>query len=784
MHIKQADTRIASEWASVPQPGLEGSALSLEKMIDLMPAAIYVCNRDGDLVCYNRRAVEIWGREPPCDGTDKYCGSLRIFSAGGEELPRTASPMAVVLRTGVAVRNQEAVIERPDGTRVAVLASITPLRDEAGNLTGAVNSFLDVTERDHTAAAQAKLAAIVESSDDAIISKTLNGYITSWNQAAQRLFGYTEEEVVGRHISILAPPERMDDIPKILDRIRRGERVEHFETQRVRKDGARLHVSLSVSPIKDNSGKIIGAAKIARDISERRRATAVHAQLAAIVESSEDAIIGKNLQGIIISWNRSAERLFGYAEHEVLGRHISLLAPPERVEDIARILDRIRRGERVEHFETQRVRKDGTRVHVSLSVSPIKDASGEIIGAAKIARDITERKRSEEALAQAKAAAEEANRAKDEFLAALSHELRTPLTPVLMTVQMLKDDPSLPDSVRADLAMIHRNVCLEARLIDDLLDLTRVSRGKMQIKPELVEIHDLLNHALETCCDESIREKGLQVRCDFAAERSSIWADPGRIEQVFWNLINNAVKFTPQGGRIHIRTASRPDGWVRVDFEDTGRGIEPAKLPLLFNAFEQGGAATTRQFGGLGLGLAICKAITGLHNGRISAHSDGPGRGARFTVELPVASVKEVAQHSVAANPPRQAETSPVSSARILLVEDHSPTALILKRLISRWGWEVEWASSASAARDRAAVEKFDLVISDLGLPDASGHELMIHLRAAHGLRGVALSGYGMDQDVQQSLNAGFSRHLTKPIDFEQLRVAIGEMLSGVDGGN
>lgn len=507
---------------------------------------------------------------------------------------------------------------------------------------------------------------------------------------------------------------------------------------------------------------------------------AVQALLAAIVESSQDAIISKTLDGRIVSWNRAAERLYGYTPEEVIGQPVSILAPPERLDDMPRILDAIKRGERVEHFETERIRKDGTRLYVSLSVSPIKDSSGRIIGASKIARDITDRIRAEQEMAKAKAAAEAASRAKDDFLAALSHELRTPLTPILIVSQLLKEDASLPESVRADMRLIHRNVSLEARLIDDLLDLTRVARGKMQLKPEAVNVHELLEHALETCCDEAFREKSLKVDCELRAANSQVWGDPARLEQVFWNLISNAVKFTPPGGRITIRTGNHGPDSLCVEVIDTGAGIEPENLVCVFNAFEQGGVETTRKFGGLGLGLAISKAIVGLHNGRIVARSEGPGKGAAFSVDLPTAAVQQVQASSALAQASASVAREHVhpNGCRILLVEDHSPTAIVLKRLIKRWGWDVDWAANAKTALEHASKGPFDLVISDLGLPDASGHDLMQQLHKLHGLHGIALSGYGMEQDVQRSIASGFEKHLTKPVDFDELRSAIDAVLA------
>ncbi|MEY2558121.1 MAG: hypothetical protein QOE34_1546 [Verrucomicrobiota bacterium] len=360
---------------------------------------------------------------------------------------------------------------------------------------------------------------------------------------------------------------------------------------------------------------------------------------------------------------------------------------------------------------------------------------------------------------KARAEAERANRAKDAFLAMLSHELRTPLTPVLTSVLALEQEENLPEETRASLQMIRRNVELEGRLIDDLLDLTRISKGKVQLSLEEVDAHSLLRNALEIC-QADIDHKHLSLQTDFAAEKVCLEADPARLQQIFWNLIKNAVKFTPEGGRLEIRTANN-DGQLRVEVSDNGMGIDAETLPKIFNAFEQG---ERTRLGGLGLGLAISKALVETHHGRLTAESAGRNQGATFTAIFPLA--ENHAGASAASIP-----ATPVArkSMRVLLVEDHEDTNRSLTNLLRRRGYHVHSARSVQSALDLASQERFDVLVSDIGLPDGSGIDLMQQLSVDHPLFGIALTGFGMEEDVRRSHDVGFQHHLIKPVDLNRL---------------
>jgi PAS domain S-box-containing protein len=499
------------------------------------------------------------------------------------------------------------------------------------------------------------------------------------------------------------------------------------------------------------------------DVTERNQAEIISQRLSAIVNSSDDAIVGKDLNSIVTSWNGGAERIFGYSAAEMIGTSITRLIPSDHQMEEDQILARIRRGERVDPIETVRVAKDGRLLDVSITVSPIKDSTGKVIGASKVGRDISERKRAEERLHAAKLSAERANQAKDDFLAVLSHELRTPLTPALAAASYLAEHEELPPHLREEVTAIRRNVQFEARLIDDLLDLTRITRGKLDLHLEAVDAHRLVHNAL-TIVQEDVARKELEVVTDLGAPEHYISADPIRIQQVFWNLLNNAVKFTPHGGRIAIRTANEGERFV-IEIVDNGIGIEPEHQTRIFHAFEQGEHSIIRQFGGLGLGLTISQTLLRLHGGMISVQSDGKNRGASFKVTLNV-----VPEPVVSATPASEGDFSIARNLRLLLVDDHADTRRILSRLLGKCGHEVSTAESGQTALKLMETEQFDVLVSDIGLPDMSGYELVREAKRRQPVQGIALSGFGMEEDVRRSLEAGFDYHLTKPVEFPELR--------------
>jgi PAS domain S-box-containing protein len=367
------------------------NSLQASDVLDYLPVAVYACDNLGYITDYNKSAATLWGREPEI-GKDLWCGSSKILNNDNEPIAPDECPMARSLKEGVCIEGEPIIIERQDGTRINVLSYPVPRFDLSGTLIGGINTLIDITGQVKMDQKQAMLAAIVDTSDDAIISKTLQGIITSWNQAAERMFGYTEAETLGKHISIIIPANRIAEEETIINNIAKGNAIIHFETYRLTKYGKEIPISLSVSAIRDQDGRITGASKIARDLTDVYAADEKKAVLSAIVDTSDDAIINKNLQGIVTSWNKSAEKTFGYSQDEAIGKHISLIIPQDRLSEEEIIIQNISAGNRIDHFETIRIKKDGDTVPILLSVSPIKDKSGNVIGASKIARDISERK--------------------------------------------------------------------------------------------------------------------------------------------------------------------------------------------------------------------------------------------------------------------------------------------------------------------------------------------------------------------------------------------------------
>ena len=482
--------------------------------------------------------------------------------------------------------------------------------------------------------ADAWLAAVVASSDDAIVSKDLNGIVTSWNPAAERIFGYSAAEMVGQPILRIIPESLHYEEDHILSRIRAGTRIDHFQTVRQRKDGRLIHISVTISPVRDATGRIVGASKIARHIDAQREAERVEATLAAIVTGSDDAIISKTLDGIITSWNPAAERLYGFTAQEIVGESILRIIPPHLHAEEEFILGKIRAGERIEHFETVRMRKDGSCVEVSLTVSPLRDAQGNLIGASKIARDISYQR--------------EERRKKDQFLAILAHELRNPLAAIRYSLAYSKRS-GIPESERTRAHVIaERQLEHMAHLLDDLLDVSRIATGRVELKPRAVALGPLVQDALDAT-RALYHERRHELRVEMPEDAVWLDADPPRITQVLVNLLTNAAKYTDAGGRVELAIARAPDE-VAIRVSDNGIGFGPEMKERLFVLFHQEERAIERSAGGLGIGLALVREFVERHGGRVVAESPGRGMGSRFTVYLPCIPAPQAVEAAPAAS--------------------------------------------------------------------------------------------------------------------------------------
>ncbi|HTD13663.1 MAG TPA: PAS domain S-box protein [Chthoniobacterales bacterium] len=540
-----------------------------------------------------------------------------------------------------------------------------------------------------------------------------------------------------------------------------------------------------------------------RDVTLRNQANFVSRRLAAIVDNSDDAIVAKDLNGIITSWNQGAQRIFGYSAEEMIGTSIKRIIAPDRQQEEDQILARLRQGERVDHFDTVRVTKDGRELHVSLTISPIKDTNGKVIGASKIARDITDRKLAEAALRGAQKAAEEANaekarlldseriaraeaeranRVKDEFLATLSHELRTPLNAMLGWAAILREKESLDQQVTQGLEAIDRNSRIQAQIIDDLLDMSRIISGKVRLDVQPLDLPAILLEAVDTM-RATASQKGIRLQTVIDPLNASILGDPNRLQQVFWNLLSNAIKFTPKGGRVQV-SLQRVNSHVDVTVIDTGEGIPPDFLPYIFNRFQQADASITRRHGGLGLGLAIVKNLVELHGGTVQAKSDGVGQGATFIVSLPLTVFHPPPDGEEWEHPkstPNELPSRPdvsLKGVRVLAVDDDADARSLLKVMLESAGATAYLAGSAQEGLEQLLNQEVDVLICDIGMPETDGYALLRQIRTLDDpqkseVAAVALTAYARLQDRMEAMQAGFQNHLPKPVEPAELLAVV-----------
>jgi PAS domain S-box-containing protein len=873
-------------------------------------------------------------------------GALRIRAARGaeSELVRGFSgymeeDVIEQLRTALHIGHEETIVSVPVMAHRAVtglllIARLQPLNvEEQWQLSALADQAaialqnarlyeLELAEavraRDLSQIALRRLGAIVESSDDAIISKDLNAIVNSWNNAAERIFGFTAEEAIGQPITILIPADRQNEETEILRRIKRGERIDHFETVRMRKDGSLIDVSITISPIKNDQGEIIGASKIARDITEskeaqerlqraldfdetvmlsmdeglytvdtegrltfmnpaaqkifgwtldeiigrhmhdlthhthpdgrpfpredcvalkvlregktvsehqdffirkdgtffdvvysssilrtgdkttglvvvfrditeRKRAEEEIRFQARLLDAVEQAVIATDMNGTIIFWNSFAETLYGWPAAEALGANILDLTPsPELREQASEILASLKSGQSwTGEFEVRK--RDGTFFPALVTDSPIINAKGELIGFVGVSTDNTLRRRAEKEREdlllrerEARAESETANRLKDEFLATLSHELRNPLNVVIGYSEILRrsNDSQKHSFVVKAAETIRRNALAQSQLVSDLLDLSRLQMGKLSLERQPVSLSTVINEAIETVA-EDIRSKEISLQVDLATEILVVEGDAIRLGQIAWNLLNNAVKFTPEKGEVRVTLRQEGDQ-AKLVVRDSGQGIAPEFLPHVFEIFRQQDASTARRQGGMGIGLALVKQLTELHDGSVQADSAGIDRGASFTVWIPLYNVGEVGLRSEGVG-----ATGALRSKFILVVDDSPESMEMLGKLLEIEGAFVDLARSGAEALGIANRKRFDLIISDISMPEMDGYQLLKELRKLPEMTtvpAVALTGYGRSVDIERAHAEGFAEHLTKPIDIDRLLVIV-RRLTGDNGG-
>ena len=915
----------------------------LQQLVAALPVAVYVCEAPGgEIRLWNRRAAELWGREPDLGSSDdRFCGAWRALRSDGTPLPPDQSPMAEALRTGVECQG-EATIERPDGSRIVVSIHIVPLRDAAGRLTGAINAFQDVTGERHQREAlrrsEARYRAIVEDQLDLVCRFGPDGRLTFANDAYCRYFGLNRSTCVGQ---LYAPVVHPDDLPRVQDQVATLSPTNpclFIENRVMRADGVFRWTEWTNHALYDPDGTPIEIQAAGRDTTDRHQGQEDAARLASIVTNADAAIYGMTIDGVTTSWNHAAERMFGYTAAEAVGRPTSLIVPADRADEAAEILDRLRAGETITQFETERVARNGSRIPVSLTVSPIRDAAGRITGISKIARDITSEKQAAanlrrhlrtieglyrladrvgrapgldevceaavdaiveiagaprasilvfddqgvmrfkawrglspayraaadghspwspestefssllvedvetdpgvgalrevilaegiralafvplayrgrllgkfmvyynaphhfptdemrlattvahhiafgiaraqadasiaEALGRertarleadtARAEAERASQAKDQFLAMLSHELRNPLGVLATAVTVLDQSAASDDRTERPRAMIRRQTDHLARLLQDLLDVARISTGQIQLDQMPLDLRAAVDMAAETY-EQFFKRRQQSLTVTLPPAPVVVLGDAVRLQQVLGNLLDNASKYTDSGGAVSL--VLQNDGVQAVlRVRDTGAGVPPDQVDLIFDLFAQVHPAHGRVDGGLGIGLTIARRILDLHGGSIRAHSEGLGQGTEFVVTIPLTPAAE------APIAPRQSPVLGTRRRRILVIDDFADGREMLVAALELHGHEVFSAATGQDGVEQAIRHRPDLAFVDIGLPDMPGYEVAREVRRhmAEEITLVALTGYGQPADRARSEAVGFHAHLVKPVD-------------------
>jgi two-component system CheB/CheR fusion protein len=657
---------------------------------------------------------------------------------------------------------------------------LRPYRSPENRIDGAVLMLVDINElrraREHS-------AGIIETVREPLLVLDDDLRVTFANRAFHQAFGPALGETVGLQLYRLGGGQW--DIPKLRQLlagiVEEGSSVQDFVMVADFKaiGEKRLVLNARRLPISDEGRPEILLA--IHDDTERARSEESRARLAAIVDASDDAIVSMTLDGMVMSWNPGAERLFGYRAEEIIGRSIASLIPADRQGEEAEVLKRVREGEHVPALETVRRAKDGRSVEISLSVAPVVGANGRVAGISSIGRDISHRRHLEQQLRERIDGLNEIDREKNNFLAVLTHELRSPLNAVYGWVQVLQSQGASASVVSQGLAAIERNCKTQVALMADLMDIHRISSGKLSLDAVEIDLNAVVQAALETVLP-SAAEKQIRIRSESELTPATLFGDPNRLQQVFWNLLANAIKFTPPGGEIHIALkASGP--LVEISVQDTGIGIAAETMPYLFQRFRQVDAAANRSHGGLGLGLAIAKQLVELHAGTIGAWSAGRDKGARFTILLPLRSAEYLQAPRALIQESGHPPTTSLSGIKVLVVDDQADAREPLRAALEGAGAEVITAGSAAEALEALRDQRPDVVVSDVGMPAMDGYELVRSIRSlpldrGRGIPAIALTAFASPQDREQALRAGFNVHLAKPAETIELLGAVSMLVS------
>jgi PAS domain S-box-containing protein len=782
----------------------------LAAIIECSDDAIIGKTLDGTIRSWNAAAERIFGYS----ASEAVGQSILLIIP--PELHAQEQLILQTLRRGERISHFETTRLHKSGRRLDISLTVSPVRDAQGAIIGASKIARDITEQRRSAA---QLAAIVESSDDAIISNSLSGIIQSWNAGAADMFGYRAEEALGQPITLIAPGELQAEEQRILEQLRRGERVEHYDTERVAKDGRRIPISLSISPIHGAGGELIGVSKIARNISERMEAeSALRAseqrlwdEAYALERMSEwstrlwrsetlseglHVILSANIE--LLSADRGNVQLLDDS-----GRELQIEAQhgfePEFIEHFKAVTSdqrsvcgrALRSGERVivEDIETDAelasdaeiLRRAGCRAVVS---TPLIASGGRLLGlvsahfrsvhrptAAELRRqdlflrqacDFIQRCRMEQELRDSEEALREADRQKDEFLALLAHELRNPLAPICNAAEVLRRQLADFPAAQAGVDVIKRQSAQLTRLVDDLLDVARVTRGRIDLQRQTLKLDQVVSQALETV-EPLLREKQHHIAVSSADGPLYVQGDFARLVQCVSNLLTNAVKYTHEGGDIRVQTRAQGQS-ACIAVSDNGAGIARELLPKIFDLFVQGQRTLDRAQGGLGIGLPVVKKLIEMHGGSVSASSAGIGRGSTFELCLP--------RTHAPMSAPAASPTSSVGGSRIFIVDDNPDGANSLSLLLQLEGHETEAVHSSREALERIEGFRPDFALLDIGLPGIDGYELLQRLQQLPTLAHttfVAVTGYGQAGDRERIRRAGFQAHLVKPVNLPEL---------------
>jgi PAS domain S-box-containing protein len=760
--------------------------------------AIFLLSPEGEIRSWNSGAVRTMGYT-----ADEAIGSnfSRFYGPEDLEVRKPQSELAIAEREGRV--EDEGWRIRKDGTRFWANTIITALRDPNGHVTGYAKITRDLTRRreaeERVRQSEEMLRLLVESVRDyAIFLLDPEGHVMSWNAGAQRFKGYRADEIIGRHFSVFYPIEDQHKPPLELEIAKREGSVED-EGWRVRKDGTRFWANVVITALFDETGTLRGFAKVTRDLTQRRAAEEELRRseelFRLLIGSVKDyAIFMLDARGNIMTWNAGAQRIKGYTPEEIIGRHFSTFYPEEdvRAGKPERELEIAQRDGSVED-EGWRVRKDGTQFWANVIITAVFDQHRTLRGFAKVTRDMSDRKRADEmqqALLEQREArfhaeeerrraeasyrvAQEANRAKDEFLMTLSHELRTPLTSILGWARMLPTMPPGEKVFTEAIAAIGRSAEVQARLIDDVLDVSRIVSGKLRLSVENVDLLRLLTSSVDAV-RPSADAKRITITTDFAPGLGTIVADPTRLQQVIWNLLTNAVKFTPKLGMIDV-SARRTSSHIQIAVKDSGEGIDPGFLPHVFEPFRQAENPSTRVHGGLGLGLSIVRYLAEAHGGTVSADSPGRGLGATFTVTLPIGAF--AAQRPPAPAVPATAANSAIpqrlTGVNIVLVDDDRDGRRVITLLLRQAGAEVIDLESPTLVLDVVRRHKPDVVVTDIAMPQMDGYALAHQLREHYpNLKIAALTAFPAGRSPH---DRAFDIYISKPVE-------PGDLIDGIAG--